>query len=63
MKTKMTEHLKFPNILTSTTKDVANIIFEAERKKKDIIYIKNFWKYIMFTIRAVPEKIFKRISL
>ena len=61
--TKMTEHLKLPKPLTAQPEDVANAIFNGVQKKKNIIYVKWFWKWIMFIITSVPESIFKKKKL
>lgn len=61
--TKMTEHLNLPKLLTAQPDEVAKAIFNAVRKKKDIIYIKWFWRWIMCIIKLIPEAIFKRMKL
>ncbi|WP_068115362.1 SDR family NAD(P)-dependent oxidoreductase [Tropicimonas marinistellae] len=42
---------------------VADAILTAERKRKNVIYTPFFWRYIMMIIRAVPEPIFKKLSI
>ena len=61
--TKMTEHLKLPPLLTAQPADVANAIFDGTTKKKNVIYVKWFWRWIMMIIVAVPEFIFKKKKL
>jgi short-subunit dehydrogenase len=61
--TKMTEDLKLPKMLTAKPAEVADAVYTAVRKKKDIIYVKWFWKYIMLMIRNVPEFVFKKMKL
>ncbi len=61
--TKMTQHLKLPEKLSSYPKDVALDIYKAQQEKKDILYTKSIWKFIMFLIRILPEFIFKRTSI
>jgi decaprenylphospho-beta-D-erythro-pentofuranosid-2-ulose 2-reductase len=61
--TKMTENLKLPAPLTATPEEVANAIEGAVRKKKNIIYVKWFWRWIMLVIRCIPEPIFKKMNL
>jgi short-subunit dehydrogenase len=41
----------------------AHKIIEGLKHKKDIIYVPWFWRYIMLIIKAIPEKIFKRLHL
>jgi decaprenylphospho-beta-D-erythro-pentofuranosid-2-ulose 2-reductase len=61
--TKMTEHLTLPAPLTATPEQVAAAIATAVRKKKNIIYVKWFWRWIMLVIRCIPEPVFKKMNL
>jgi len=61
--TKMTEELKLPKMLTATPEEVAETVFRAVQKKKNIVYVKWFWRWIMLIIRCIPEFIFKRLKL
>lgn len=61
--TKMTEHLKLPAILTAKPESVADAIYNGVRNKKDVIYVKWFWKWIMMIITNIPESIFKKKKL
>ncbi|MCP4683425.1 MAG: hypothetical protein GY864_13925 [Desulfobacterales bacterium] len=61
--TKMTESMDLPVALTAQPYEVAEDIYKAFRKKKDIIYTKWFWRWIMAAIKGIPEKIFKRLKL
>lgn len=63
VRTKMTRDLKLQEILMSEPEDVAQDIFRAYRKGRDIIYVKWFWRLIMLSIRLIPENIFKRMRL
>ena len=38
-------------------------IYNAIKNKKEVVYIPFFWRYIMFIIRIIPEKIFKHLKL
>ncbi|MEJ2361883.1 MAG: SDR family oxidoreductase [Gammaproteobacteria bacterium] len=42
---------------------IAQGIYRAIDKQKDVVYLPFFWRYIMFIIKLIPEKIFKRLSL
>lgn len=61
--TRMTEGMKLPPLLTAEPKEVANAIFAAIEKKKDVIYVRPIWRWIMLLIRWIPEPLFKRLSL
>jgi decaprenylphospho-beta-D-erythro-pentofuranosid-2-ulose 2-reductase len=40
----------------------ADLIFEAWRKKRDVVYVPSFWRPIMALVRAIPERFFKHAS-
>jgi short-subunit dehydrogenase len=61
--TKMTEHLQLPKILTAQPQEVANAVYRGVVKKKNIVYVKWFWKWIMFIVVSMPESIFKKKRL
>lgn len=61
--TKMTEHLQLPKPLTAKPEEVADAVFAAVQKKKNVIYVKWFWRWIMLIITSVPETIFKKKKL
>lgn len=61
--TKMTEGMDLPPLLTAQPEEVAADIYNAWKKGKDIIYTKWFWRYLMFIIRNIPERIFKKLKL
>jgi short-subunit dehydrogenase len=61
--TKMTENLDLPKLLTANPADVASAVYTGIKKKKNVIYVKWFWRWIMYIIKAIPESIFKRKQL
>lgn len=61
--TKMTEGLKLSPLLTAKPEEVAKDVMKAFRKKKNVLYTKWMWKYIMKIIRSVPEWKFKKMKL
>ena len=61
--TKMTLGLKLPKLLTTYPNKVANDIFNAVIKKKNIIYTIRIWELIMIIIKLIPEEIFKKLKL
>jgi decaprenylphospho-beta-D-erythro-pentofuranosid-2-ulose 2-reductase len=61
--TRMTQHLALPPLLTAQPEAVANAVFNATKKKKNVLYVKWQWKYIMLIIKLIPEGIFKKLSL
>ena len=61
--TKMTENLKLPALLTAKPEDVAKSVYSAVENKKNIIYVKWFWRWIMLIIKSIPEFMFKKMKL
>lgn len=61
--TKMTEHLTLPKPLTASPGEVAKTIFGAVQNKKNTVYVKGVWRWIMLIIKLIPEPVFKRLKL
>jgi len=61
--TRMTENMPLPKLLTSTPVQVADLVYNGFAKKKNTIYIKWFWRYIMLIIKNIPEFQFKKMKL
>ena len=49
--------------LVASPEKVAHDILKALRKRRDVLYTPWFWRIVMRLIRAVPERIFKKMSL
>ena len=63
IKSKMTNHLDLPKILTATPNKISFDIIKSIKKKKNVVYTKWFWKWIMLVIKIIPEFIFKKLKL
>jgi short-subunit dehydrogenase len=61
--TPMTAGLPLPGPLVATPDQVAHDILRAVEKRKDVLYTRWFWAFIMLIIRCVPRYLFKRASL
>lgn len=61
--TRMTEGLTLPPLLTAQPTEVASAIVKAAKAKKNVLYVKWFWRYIMLIIKSIPEFIFKKLKL
>lgn len=61
--TKMTQTMDLPKKLTAKPETVANAIYKAQQKGKDVLYTKSIWWFIMLVIKHIPERLFKRMSL
>ncbi|MCB0310144.1 MAG: SDR family oxidoreductase [Bdellovibrionales bacterium] len=60
--TPMTAEMKQGPLFVSP-EVVGKGIYKAVQNKKDVAYLPWFWLWIMLIIRAIPEKIFKRLKL
>jgi short-subunit dehydrogenase len=61
VETKMTQDMDLPAVITAQPHEVANAIFKAVRKRKNIIYVRSVWWLIMLIVRIIPESIFKKL--
>lgn len=61
--TKMTAMMDLPEKLTAQPAAVAEDIYQAQQKGKSVLYTKWIWRWVMLIIKAIPESIFKRLSL
>ena len=61
VRTRMTDGMELPAGLTATPGEVATAVLEAIRHRRDVVYVRRIWRWIMFVVRAVPERIFKRL--
>lgn len=61
--TKMTYGTVEPSPLLASPEKVAADIAGGISKRREVLYTPGFWRLIMMVIRAIPEKIFKRMNL
>lgn len=61
--TKMTEDMDLPEKLTAQPEEVAEDIYKAQEKGRDVIYTKWVWRYVMMIIKMIPEWKFKGMSI
>ena len=61
--TKMTNNIELPKKITAQPYQVGKAIFNAVKKKTNIIYVSPIWRIIMMIIRNIPEYIFKKMKL
>lgn len=60
--TPMTAQFK-KGLLWSDPANVARGIYAAIQGRADVVYVPFYWRYLMLFIKAIPESIFKRLSL
>jgi decaprenylphospho-beta-D-erythro-pentofuranosid-2-ulose 2-reductase len=61
--TRMTENLTLPPLLTAQPEQVANTVYKAVAGKKNVVYVKWFWRWIMLIIKSIPEFMFKKLKM
>ena len=61
--TKMTEGMNLPNKLTSAPADVADSIFRACQRNKNVVYVTFRWRILMLIFKHLPEVIFKKLKI
>ncbi|MFZ4382670.1 MAG: SDR family oxidoreductase [Sandarakinorhabdus sp.] len=61
--TAMTQDMKLNPALTAQPDEVAAAIIKAHLAGKNILYVRSIWWLIMTIIKAIPEPIFKKLSL
>lgn len=49
--------------LVATPERVARDIYRAVKKRKNVVYVPWFWRWIMFMVGAIPEGIFKKLRM
>lgn len=63
VRTRMTEGMALPARLTATPDEVARAVLRAVRRRQDVVYVRPIWRLAMLAVRAIPERIFKRLRL
>ena len=63
VRTRMTDGMALPSRLTAEPEEVAVAVVEGVRRRRDVVYVRPVWRLAMFVIRAIPERLFKRMTL
>lgn len=63
VRTRMTEGMKLPGLLTAEPAEVAAAIRRGIIDRKNQLYVRPIWALIMFIICSIPEFIFKKTSI
>lgn len=60
--TPMTAHM--PNSrLVADPRAVGRGIYRAMLRRKDVVYLPGYWRYVMWVIKSIPESRFKRMNI
>ena len=63
LSTKKDQKKGYPRIMVSTSKQLANRIFDAQQNNRNVIYSSIIWYFIMFIIKLIPESLFKKLNI
>lgn len=63
VRTRMTAGMPLPGAITAAPDEVAAAVLRAVEKSRDVVYVRPVWRLIMAVVRAIPEPLFKRLSL
>jgi decaprenylphospho-beta-D-erythro-pentofuranosid-2-ulose 2-reductase len=63
VRTRMTTGMSLPDRLTAEPAEVAGAVWRACKARRDVVYVRPVWRVIMATIRAIPERAFKRMRI
>ncbi|MDE0039586.1 MAG: SDR family oxidoreductase [Gammaproteobacteria bacterium] len=63
VRTRMTDHLDLPGLLTVDPDQVADRIAVAIRRSQDVVHVGRLWRGVSLVLRTIPERLFKRMSL
>lgn len=60
--TPMTAHMRKGRLFASAPA-VGQGIYQAMVKRKDVVYLPGYWRYLMWIIRSIPEARFKHMHI
>ena len=63
VRTRMTAGMSLPARLTAEPAEVAAAVWRACQARRDVVYVRPVWRVVMATIRAIPERVFKRMRI
>lgn len=63
VRTAMTQGMRLPPLITASPEQAARDIAQAVTRRRNVIYTRWMWRYLMWIIRHLPEPWFKRLRL
>jgi decaprenylphospho-beta-D-erythro-pentofuranosid-2-ulose 2-reductase len=60
--TPMTAHMR-KGLLFARPQSVGKGIYQAMLKRKDVVFLPAYWRYIMWIIKSIPESVFKKLNI
>ena len=61
--TRMTAGMNLPKSLTAEPEELAQAVYDATIRKRNVIYVRRIWWILMSVICMVPETIYKRTRI
>lgn len=61
--TRMTDGMNLPAALTASPEQIAEAVYRAVRKKRNVIYVKPIWRPVMAAVCLLPEFVFKKLKM
>ena len=62
IRTRMTDGLDLPALLTAGAEEMARAIHKASKGKQLVVYRRRIWRLIMLIVRCLPERLFVRMK-
>lgn len=63
LRTRMTEGMDLPALLTAEPAEAARAIHRAQSSGASVLYVRGVWRAILLVLRVLPEAVFKRLRL
>ena len=63
VRTRTTDGTSLPRAMTASPAEVAEAVVRAVRRRRDVVYVRRRWRPVMWMVRAIPERWFKRLDL
>jgi hypothetical protein len=63
IRTRMTEGLDLPAVLTADADEMARAIYNAHKRGRLVAYHRPIWRLVMLCIRLLPERVFVRMRI
>ena len=63
VRSRMTDGMDLPPWLTAAPEEVADALATALRRRSDVVYVRPIWRPVMALVRAIPERLFKRMRV
>lgn len=63
VRTRMIAGLETPRLLTASPDEVARAVVNAVGRRRNVIYVRSIWRFIMMVIGMIPEPVFKNMKI